>query len=665
MGQIYGVLNSALQLEFGQTIEKQFDPTVVVEVQPAQRLDGSKLVDFSVEVDDQNFQAIKIKIERSASASGPWVAATIVGTPTVDFGNVPDVNNANPFQVGTVTGVETDEGANTVGLVWDVDADLNLVTTYYLQITVQDTNLDDSTPAVSSGFPIDTISPINVTLTLVVSPPLALLSTASVSATWNDSSPDLNYIRIKVNGGAVVETVGPTNVTSTGTVAANAGVVLYGDDYIQIGARHVDDFGSFTIIDSATTHYVKPATPALVTAVVTGKTTVDVTPHENAADAAGITGFFSHAIFVSGDTNGWVQAGGTIGPGAVHQTIATWGTITVIGLLANHTYEFRSKTRNPNSISVSSDYTSIVEVTTESLDPVVQNVTVTQPTDGTGVYVIEAELQDDYPTITITYEYWDGDSWEAMIAVTGDTGPFFDVPSSPAVKTITLNWNALTQFGIDGVNQTNAKVRVIANDGTGTGQDESVVFDLDTTLPTVDPNTIVTVSEITLTSQRLSWSIVGSDTNFDSYELYFSAISFADALARNGVKWDKVDDAALATNTTDTTVVTGLTIDTSYFVAFFAKDTLGNYSTAILAAFHSGLDAVLRVTAVDQNGYLIPAATVYVYNTLTGVLVTSDVTNSEGYVDAQVFDLSPKFVLIMKAGYGSYVLDDQEPEAVA
>ena len=665
MGEFHSVLNTALQVEFGATQEKQWDPTVSFTTPvPTQKTDGTKVLDLNIIVADQNSQDLMILIEYGVSDTGPWNKATITGTPTVTYGATPDVDNGETYPVGTNTGVETDTGDNTVGLDWEVDADLAIAGTYYLKATVEDTN-GDIASIVSVVFSVDAADPVNDNVTLEIDPPVALLDTVSISADWTEDNPDTNFARIKVNGGAAVETAGATDTVDMVTVLAAAGVTLYGDDYVQVGARHNDDFGNTTTTDLAPLEYVAPAAPVVPVASQTGKTTADVAPVDNVDDAAGISGSFEHAIRITGDTTGWINAVGAVVGAEVWQTVAAWGTTGITGLTANGTYELSSKSRNPNSTAVESALSTASEITTESLDPVVGVPAITEPTDGLGVYIIDSTLQDDNTVISIVVEYWDGAAWQATSNVTGDVGPFNDVPPAAATKAISLLWDALPQFLVDGVDQTDAKIKITASDGTNTGSAESVVFDLDTTLPDVNVGTILTVTGITLTQQTLSWDIAATDTNFDTYELYFSEISFADALAKNGIKWDDGDDALLGTNTTLTTDVTGLSSDTDYYVALLAVDTLGNTSNEpIVTLFHTGVDAVLRVIASDQSDNWIPAAVVYVYQSSTGLLVVESITNADGYVDVSVYDINPKFVVIQKAGYGSYVLDDQIPVLV-
>lgn len=665
MPDVYGVFNTAFQIEQGETAEKQFDPVVSVTVEPSQDTGGAQEVSFTVTVSDENLQTCKLQVEYSTSASGPWSDCTLTGTPVVGYGSTPDLDNLQTYQIGTSTPIETDSGDNTVASVWDAGADVSAEATYYLRFSVQDSNGDTATPAVSAGFSVDTVSPVNSNVTLEVTP-VSGDTTVSVSADWTESNPDLNFIRIKLNGAAAVETAAPTNTTDTGTVLGNVGSTLYGDDYVQIGARHSDDYGNATTTDSGTQIWVKPAAPDTPTVAVTGKTTVNVTCDDNDADAAGISGSFEHAIRITGGTTGWIQADGSVGGSEIWQTVAAWGTIGVIGLTAKTTYQFATKTRNPNNAATESDLSSTEEVTTISLDPIVQNVSVTVPTDGTGVYTIDAELQDDNTNISIVLEYWDGDSWEATSFVEGDVGPFEDVPASPDVKSITLEWTALSQFGVDGVNLAAAKVRITASDGVNTGSAESSTFALDTTLPAFGTDCIFTVTNTTLTSWTASWTEIASDDRFSTYRLYFSEISFADAVAGNGIVWDSGDDANLGTAATQTTTVTGLTGGTEYFVALTAVDDLGNASSDIIVdSVTTSINAQLHVKAVDVNGYLIPGATVYVYDQLSAQLVTTDTTDSDGHAYIQVLDLEPKFVLVMKTGYGSYVLDDQTPTLVA
>jgi len=121
-------------------------------------------------------------------------------------------------------------------------------------------------------------------------------------------------------------------------------------------------------------------------------------------------------------------------------------------------------------------YEAVASVIPSDTPPEVTNVTAAQssPTVDITYDVTDAEQSD----VTISFEYWDGDSWEDCVTTTGEGSQ-----STGTGKSGT--WNAKTDF--DGHYLTDCKIKVTADDGqaaNNTGSDESSEFILDTKDPT-------------------------------------------------------------------------------------------------------------------------------------------------------------------------------------
>ncbi|MBU1164961.1 fibronectin type III domain-containing protein [Patescibacteria group bacterium] len=140
------------------------------------KTDGTGYVDISIEVDDADDDETKAKIEYCADAcascsGGPWLDPTLSGPTTADFqdeGGVPDVDNAETYQIGSTANyrITTIEGSNTVTFDWDSQTDVASGDgTYCLRLTVNDDNADQATPA-TQELTIDNVGPTVSSLTI-------------------------------------------------------------------------------------------------------------------------------------------------------------------------------------------------------------------------------------------------------------------------------------------------------------------------------------------------------------------------------------------------------------------------------------------------------------------------------------------------------------------
>ncbi|MBU1705517.1 hypothetical protein KKG19_02195, partial [Patescibacteria group bacterium] len=166
-----------------------------------QKTDGSGLADLSIEVDDPDDDDTRAKIEyetdSDGACDGPWANATLVGPAVADFndtGGAPDINNANPYQVGSTatTRIITSSGSNTVQFDWDSQTDLPTANgTQCLRLTVNDDTVDQTTPATQT-ISIDNVDPTvtdgNITVSGATGTSGAFIIGDTVVVTWDNSA---------------------------------------------------------------------------------------------------------------------------------------------------------------------------------------------------------------------------------------------------------------------------------------------------------------------------------------------------------------------------------------------------------------------------------------------------------------------------------------------
>ena len=230
--------------------------------------------------------------------------------------------------------------------------------------------------------------------------------------------------------------------------------------------------------------------------------------------------------------------------------------------------------------------------------------TATQRTNGTGKVDISFESNDGDDNKTKAKIQYDNDAacngpWTAttLDQTAGATADFNDSGGSPSVVNAdayqvgtTANRQIITNLGSNTVgvvwnSQTDLPaadgsycLRLTVNDGT---QDQATPATKTLTLDNAAPSglTALTAGTVGSASQVLTWTAV-TETNFDHYEIWFGA-NQADVQNRTGSasEWDNVDDANMATRTTNNTTIVGLTPGTQYFYKIWAIDNFGNQST--------------------------------------------------------------------------------------
>lgn len=151
------------------------------------------------------------------------------------------------------------------------------------------------------------------------------------------------------------------------------------------------------------------------------------------------------------------------------------------------------------------------------------------------------------------------------------------IATSSGANTVSTVWEAGTDV-TPAVDISNLQVRVTPFDGVDAGTPvASANCLLDMVVPTT-PGSFA-VGSPTISTAPFTWT-ASTETNFNHYELWYGT-NTTDVANRTGtaIEWDNdSNDAALATISTATTTVTGLTSGTTYYAKLCAVDNLGNES---------------------------------------------------------------------------------------
>ena len=220
----------------------------------AQQTDGSQTVLISVEAGDPENSDSRLSVYYGLSAGTCTNKATMTGTATADVTPVPDVTTANVYQVGDDTPIKT-SSTNTVTFYWDAGTDLpNTSGTYYIKITINDGQLDQSTPPTTS-LTIDNVNPSNPTA------PAGAWRTASktdgiTNDSWqsDDDTPYFEWSGASDTGSSVAgysiywgNSASGEPGTSQEQVGTSYGEISStGDGTFYLRARTFDSYGNYT-----------------------------------------------------------------------------------------------------------------------------------------------------------------------------------------------------------------------------------------------------------------------------------------------------------------------------------------------------------------------------------------------------------------------------------
>jgi hypothetical protein len=195
--------------------------------------------------------------------------------------------------------------------------------------------------------------------------------------------------------------------------------------------------------------------------------------------------------------------------------------------------------------------------------PEVSNVTASQRL-GTGIVDISYDVTDaEQFTATISFQYWNGTSWQECATTTGE-GSYW-VPASVAEGT----WDAKTDF--DGQYLADCKIKVIADDGQASnniGEGVSATFALDTRNPTGYGCSTPAKDDIDVSVNASLTALAASD---DSPPISYWFILAEDAVFTQGIQesgWQE-DDTTWVPPTT-------LNYEDDYWWKVKVKDTYGN-----------------------------------------------------------------------------------------
>lgn len=219
-------------------------------------------------------------------------------------------------------------------------------------------------------------------------------------------------------------------------------------------------------------------------------------------------------------------------------------------------------------------------VTMGTITPVVGLSTYQQQTTDSYVDIVYT-LQDannDTQQLNV-YEYsLDNSSWNTMTTATDeDHSGLTGLSSSSAGEAHTFVWDACAD--VDGVDDSSVYVRLRSNDGVNNSSTTtSAAFAVDCAAPTGLSQ--LTFDETNEQSVTVTWT-AATEAHFSHYEIHYGT---NETNVNNGTAsvWSDSDDAALGSLTTDTTTITGLTSETTYYFRIWAVDTFGNrYSPAV------------------------------------------------------------------------------------
>ncbi len=190
--------------------------------------------------------------------------------------------------------------------------------------------------------------------------------------------------------------------------------------------------------------------------------------------------------------------------------------------------------------------------------------------------LVQYEVEDpNDATVTITLQYQlSGDSWQSTSTTYGDVGAGVNANNGTVDRSII--WNARTDLGSNAEND--YYVRVIATDAaTNKDTTASALFSIDTKSPTGLAN--FDESDTTSSTVVLTWTSA-TDAHFNHYEIWYGT-NQSQVQGRSGsaIEWDNSDDNQLANQSTNTTTITGLSTNTTYYFKIWAIDDLTNELT--------------------------------------------------------------------------------------
>jgi|GEM_PF-2865275 len=249
--------------------------------------------------------------------------------------------------------------------------------------------------------------------------------------------------------------------------------------------------------------------------------------------------------------------------------------------LGSDTYYFRVLHAN---VTGESDYSTATSFTTQNSAPTVASLTGSQRSDGSGIidfgFTLDDVDDDENIKAKIELSTDGGTTWtdptltEALGPPSVTNASAYQVESvdvSGGAQVISSSFPASNFTGLDG----SILYRVTANDQT---LDSTAVNSSSILVDLVAPTEAVSFanSGLSATSASFSWT-ASTETNFANYSVWYGTNqSHVESQSGTALEWDNVDDVNLATISTATTSVTGLTANTTYYALICASDSLGS-----------------------------------------------------------------------------------------
>ena len=184
-------------------------------------------------------------------------------------------------------------------------------------------------------------------------------------------------------------------------------------------------------------------------------------------------------------------------------------------------------------------------------------------------------------------------------------------------------------------------LRLIVNDGD---EDQTTPATTPVIVDNAAPAGMASFAGTSSTSKSITWdwSPVSTETHFDHYAVYYGT-DRGDVVNRTGsaIEWDADDDPALATMTTSTTTIVGLSRETQYFAQLSARDQLGNEAAAAVADFTTaGLDTVTHYVAATGSNDGVPDDRSQPWGSIQRAVnaIPGDLIEIETYYIVQILD---------------------------
>ncbi|MFC1787897.1 peptidoglycan-binding protein, partial [Patescibacteria group bacterium] len=220
-------------------------PTVTTPSSITQATDTSGYITFQTTVADVNLDTTRLKVEYSDDGGSTFYDPDLVSA-TPSAGTV-DLNDANPYQIGTVDAIDTDGGSVVLTIVWDTKSIGNgngAITGEEADIQIKVTANDsvaDSTPATSTDFVVDNQAPTGLGSFAAGSS-----TTSSQVLTW-DAVTDGNFDHYEIWFG-----------TNQSDVQNRIGTASEWDDGNDGGLANIGETSTtITSLSSSTTYYYK------------------------------------------------------------------------------------------------------------------------------------------------------------------------------------------------------------------------------------------------------------------------------------------------------------------------------------------------------------------------------------------------------------------------